>query len=76
MIDEKVEYYVRRRDPKDWLEELGMDLKEYVDIKGVAKDIVDSDGIGTLSSYDGGYDEETVTTADGKKHSFVILRMN
>ena len=76
MIEEKVEYYVRRRDPKDWLEELGMDLKEYVDIKGVAKDIVDSDGIGVLSSYDGGYDEETVTTADGKKHSFVILRMN
>jgi hypothetical protein len=48
----------------------------WVDLKGVATDIVDSDGIGVLSSYDGGYDEQTVTTADGKKHSFVILRMN
>lgn len=76
MIEEKVESIVRRTDPVDWLKELGSDLKEYVDIKGVAKDIVDSDGIGTLSSYDGRYDEQTVTTADGKKHSFVILRMN
>ena len=39
-------------------------------------DIVDIDGIGVLASYDGRYDEVTVTTADGKKHSFVVMRMN
>jgi len=76
MIDEKVDSIVRRTDPIDWLKELGRDLKEYVDIKGVATDIVDSDGIGVLSSYDGGYDERTVTTPDGKNYTFVILRMN
>lgn len=76
MIDEKVESFVRRTDPVDWLKELGRDLKEYVDIKGVATDIVDSDGLGVMASYDGRYDEQTVTTPDGKKYTFVIMRMN
>jgi len=76
MIDEKVESIVRRTDPVDWLKELGRDLKEYVDIKGVATDIVDSDGLGVMASYDGRYDEQTVTTPDGKKYTFVIMRMN
>jgi len=76
MIDEKVESFVRRTDPVDWLKELGSDLKEYVNIKGVATDIVDSDGLGVMASYDGRYDEQTVTTPDGKKYTFVIMRMN
>lgn len=76
MIDGKVYWLVKGRDPLDWLKELGSDLKDYVDIKGVAKDIVDSDGIQTLSRYDGQYDEQILTTADGKKHSFIVMRMN
>ena len=76
MIDEKVESIVRRTDPVDWLTEMGRDLKGYVDINGVAKDIVDSDGLGVMASYDGKYDERTVTTPDGKKYTFVIMRMN
>ena len=76
MIDEKVNYYIRNTDEIDWLKEMGYELNDWVNLKGVATDIVDIDGIGVLSSYDSSYDEETVTTADGKKHSFVILRMN
>ena len=76
MIDEKVDYYIRNTDEIDWLKEMGYELNDWVNLKGVATDIVDIDGIGVLASYDGRYDEVTVTTADGKKHSFVVMRMN
>ena len=74
MIERKVERYTRLRDEKDWLEELGRDLKEYVDMRKVAEDIVDHDGIGVMSSYDGKYDEVYITGHDGTRHNFVIIR--
>jgi hypothetical protein len=74
MIERKVERYTRLRDEKDWLKELGRDLKEYVDMKSVARDIVDHDGIGAMSSYDGRYNEVYITGPDGKRHNFVIIR--
>jgi hypothetical protein len=70
MIDEKVDYYIRNTD------EMGYELNDWVNLKGVARDIVDSDGLGVMASYDGNYDERTVTTPDGKKYTFVIMRMN
>jgi hypothetical protein len=76
MIERKVERYTRLRDEKDWLEELGRDLKEYVDVRKVAEDIVDHDGIGAMSSYDGKYDEVYITGPDGTRHNFVIVRTN
>lgn len=76
MIEEKVDYYVRRREPIQWLKEMDYDIRYYVDIKGVARDIVDSDGVGVLASYDGSYDEQTVKTADGQSYSFIIVRTN
>ena len=76
MIERKVERYTRLRDEKDWLEELGRDLKEYVDMRKVAEDIVDHDGIGAMSSYDGKYDEVYITGPDGTRHNFVIVRTN
>lgn len=76
MIDGKVYWLVKGRDPLDWLKELGSDISNYVDITGIAQDIVDEDGIGTLSSYDGRYELETVKTADGKSHEFVVMRTN
>jgi predicted nucleic acid-binding Zn-ribbon protein len=76
MIDEKVNYYVRNTDEIDWLKEMGYELNDWVNLKGVARDIVDSDGLGVMASYDGNYDERTVTTPDGKKYTFVIMRMN
>jgi hypothetical protein len=56
--------------------EMGYELNDWVNLKGVARDIVDSDGLGVMASYDGNYDERTVTTPDGKKYTFVIMRMN
>ena len=76
MIENMVRKMVRGSDEVDWLKELDRDLKEYVDLRKVAEDIVDSDGIGTLASYDGNYDDVTVKTTDGKSHSFVVMRMN
>jgi hypothetical protein len=76
MIERKVERYTRLRDEKDWLEELGRDLKEYVDMRKVAEDIVDHDGIGTMSSYDGNYHEVYITGPNGVRHNFVIVRTN
>ena len=76
MIDGKVDEYVSRQDEIEWLKELGSDLSNYIDMKGVAQDIVDNDGLGVLSSYDGRYDDVYVTTPDGKKHNFVIVRTN
>jgi hypothetical protein len=74
MIEKKVMEYVRGRDEVEWLKELDMDMKDYVDMKSVARDIVDHDGMGTLSSYDRDYHEVYVTGPDGKRHNFVIIR--
>ena len=74
MIEKKVKEYVRGRDEVDWLEELGRDMKEYVDMRKVAEDIIYHDGIGTLSSYNGRYDEVYIIVPDGKRHNFVIIR--
>jgi hypothetical protein len=76
MIENMVRKMVRGGDEVNWLKELDRDLKEYVDLRKVAEDIVDSDGIRILASYDGNYDDVTVKTTDGKSHSFVVMRMN
>jgi hypothetical protein len=60
----------------DYLRNIGADLKYYVDIDEIAEDIADSDGIGIISSYDGEYDEQMVTTSDGQRHRFVVMRIN
>ena len=74
MIEKMVSKMVRGRDEKDWLKELERDLKEYVDMRKVAEDIVDHDGIGAMSSYDGKYDEVYIKRPDGTIHNFVIMR--
>jgi DNA repair exonuclease SbcCD ATPase subunit len=74
MIEKKVMEYVRGRDEVEWLKELDMDMKDYVNMKSVARDIVDHDGMGTLSSYDSDYHEVYITEPDGKRHNFVIIR--
>jgi predicted nucleic acid-binding Zn-ribbon protein len=76
MIEKKVKYYIRTTDEVDWLKEHGYDLKDYVDMNGVAKDIVDSDGIGVISSYDGRYDNVYITGLNGVRYNFVIVRTN
>ena len=83
MIEEKVNNYVERAmdDPVRWLRSMGEDdrIKYFVNVRGVAEDIVDHDGIGTISSYDGRYDDVYITGYDGTKYTrynFVVVRTN
>jgi len=80
MIEKKVSQNVRRamEDPVYWLKSMGMDynIKYYVNVRGVAEDIVDHDGIGTISSYDGSYDDVYITGPDGNRYNFVVVRTN
>jgi hypothetical protein len=75
MIEDKVESLVDGEEPIDYLTNMGADLKYYVDIDEIAEDIADSDGIGIIS-YNGDWDEQMVTTSDGTRHRFVIMRIN
>jgi hypothetical protein len=78
MIEKKVKEYVKRamNNPTNWLISMDMEdsIKDYVNIKGVARDVVDHDGMGSLSNYDGTYEEVYITGPDGTRHNFVIIR--
>jgi hypothetical protein len=80
MIEEKVSYYVRRAmdNPVRWLRGMGEDdrIQYHVNFRGVAEDIVEHDGIGTLSSWDGSYDDVYITGPDGIRYNFVVIRNN
>jgi TolA-binding protein len=73
MIDNKVEELVRdvRRDPMDYLNEYGMDIKEYIDKDALAQGLVDTDGWGIMSHYDGTYD-----SIDFEGETYYIMRTN
>jgi len=73
MIDTKVAELVRdvRRDPLDYLKNLGLDIKEYIDEDELAQGLVDSDGWGIMNSYDGQYDSEEVNGI-----TYYIMRVN
>jgi len=73
MIENKVAELVRdvRRDPLDYLKNLGYDIKEYIDEDELAQGLVDSDGWGIMNSYDGNYDSEEVNGI-----TYYIMRTN
>jgi DNA repair exonuclease SbcCD ATPase subunit len=73
MIETKVAELVRdvRRDPLDYLKNLGYDIKEYIDEDGLAQGLIDSDGWGIMNSYDGNYDSEDVNGV-----TYYIMRTN
>jgi len=73
MIEDKVAELVRdvRRDPLDYLKNLGYDIKEYIDEDELAQGLVDSDGWGIMNSYDGNYDSERVANT-----TYYIMRTN
>ena len=73
MIENKVAELVRdvRRDPLDYLKNLGLDIKEYIDEDELAQGLVDSDGWGIMNSYDGSYDSEEVNGV-----TYYIMRTN
>lgn len=72
-IEEKVDEMVKdvMNDPLDKLKEWGMDIKDWVDVDALAQGLVDSDGYGIMSSYDGSYDSEYVL-----EKQYIIIRNN
>jgi predicted nucleic acid-binding Zn-ribbon protein len=72
MIDNKVAEYVRdvKRDPLEYLKNLGSPIKEYIDEDALAQGLVDSDGWGVMNGYDGQYDSEEVNGA-----TYYIMRV-
>jgi polyhydroxyalkanoate synthesis regulator phasin len=73
MIDNKVAEYVRdvKRDPLEYLKNLGLPIKEYIDEDALAQGLVDSDGWGVMNGYDGQYDSEEVNGV-----TYYIMRTN
>lgn len=59
MIDRVVEDRLDdiRNDPKGYLEDMGMDLKDYVDKDALIKYVIQQDGYNLMSGYDGDVDE-------------------
>jgi len=73
MIEDKVEEYVRyvRRDPLNYLKEMGLDIKNYIDEDALAQGLVDADGYGVMNDYDGNYDYEDVNGI-----TYYVMRIN
>jgi len=73
MIENKVEELVRdvKRDPMGYLNDLGMDVKNYVDEDALAQGLVDTDGYSIMNSYDGTYDSVNVAG-----ETYYVMRIN
>jgi hypothetical protein len=73
MIEEIVEDRVSdaMSRPLRFLQEFGMDLKDYIDKESLAEGLVASDGYGIMGSYDGNYDTEEVNG-----QIYYIIRIN
>jgi len=57
--------------PLRFLQEFGMDLKDYIDKDSLAEGLVASDGYGIMGSYDGNYDTQEVNG-----QIYYIIRIN
>ena len=72
-IEEKVDEIMRdiMDDPLDKLKEWDMPVKDWVDVDAMAQGMVDGDGYGIMSGYDGSYDSEYVL-----EKQYIIIRNN
>ena len=72
-IEEKIDEIMRdiMNDPLDKLKEWDMPVKDWVDVDAMAQGLVDSDGYGIMSGYDGSYDSEYVL-----EKQYIIIRNN
>ena len=72
-IEEKIDEIMRdiMNDPLDKLKEWDMPVKDWVDVDAMAQGMVDSDGYGIMSGYDGSYDSEYVL-----EKQYIIIRNN
>lgn len=71
MIEEKLDELVEsaKKNPTRWCNNYDIDMGQFVSIKGLAEYVVDQDGLGVLSSYDGDYDTQRINNT-----TFVIIR--
>ncbi len=65
-MDEKIDELVENAEnnPLDYLRDFGFEIKNYIDMDAYCKGVVESDGLGILSGYDGDYEIETVGGID------------
>lgn len=71
MIEEKLDELVEdaKKNPTRWCNSYDIDMGQFVSIKALAEYVVDSDGLGGLSSYDGDYDTQRINDT-----TFAIFR--
>jgi hypothetical protein len=73
LIEEKVEDLINDLvdDPANVIEEYGLNIENFIDIKGFKEGLIQTDGIGhTLNSYDGDYD-----TIEFNDETYYILQI-
>jgi predicted nuclease with TOPRIM domain len=73
MINDKVSdlVYQVKRDPDDFIENLGLDKRNFIDTESLIQDLIDSDGYQLISPYDGSYDTEII-----EGDLYYIIRVN
>lgn len=73
MVEEVLEdrLYDVERNPLFYIKEYDLDISHYIDEDELAKGLVDSDGYGIMSHYDGSYDYISINGED-----YYILRIN
>ena len=74
LIEEKVEDLINDLvdDPANVIEEYGLNIENFIDIKGFKEGLIQTDGIGhTLNSYDGDYD-----TIEFNDETYYILQID
>jgi len=66
LIDEKVDDLVEqvKKNPDYYMEEFGLNAEDYVDKDDFIKGVIDEDGYGQLSSYDGSYEVYNIMGKD------------
>ena len=66
VIDEKLQELLSdvRRDPESFMENYGLNAEDYIDKNSFVQSVIDADGYGMLSSYDGAYEVVKVRGTD------------
>jgi predicted nuclease with TOPRIM domain len=62
MIDKVVQDKIEdiKYDPLSYINDMGLNLADFIDKEGLIKAVVEEDGYGVMSSYDGSVDEERI----------------
>jgi hypothetical protein len=73
MVEDKLEERLSdiRRNPLSYIKDYGLEVKNFVDEESLIEDMVNTDGYGILSSYDGSYETIEINGDD-----YYIFRIN